>query len=255
MLGPVIGGLLGAIAPTAPLYVAALLTVLNVAWVYLAMPESLPADRKTAAWTWQHLNPFAPLARAVRIATLRTAFAAAFLFFFAGALMQSTMSVFLKDNLNFGPIGIGWILFTVGVMDIVSQGVLTGRLLPLFGERALAGWGLFVNAAGFAMIACVTLLPNVGFLIVAVTVFTLGDGLFQPSISGIIANAAPADAQGLVQGANQAQQSLARMSGPLLAAVLYPIDSSLPCWGGAIATLLAIAFLSFPSRATQTVNG
>jgi hypothetical protein len=34
----------------------------------------------------------------------------------------------------------------------------------------------------------------------------LGDGLYQPSMKAIISNGAPADAQGLVQGANQSQQ-------------------------------------------------
>ena len=56
----------------------------------------------------------------------------------------------------------------------------------------------------------------------------VSDGLFQPSMNAIIANAAPADAQGRVQGANQSQQALARMLGPLLAAVLSPLGASAP---------------------------
>jgi MFS family permease len=64
----------------------------------------------------------------------------------------------------------------------------------------------------------------------------VGRRAIQPSINAIISNAAPADAQGLVQGANQSQQALARMLGPLLAAVFSPFDLGAPYWAaGAIA--------------------
>jgi DHA1 family tetracycline resistance protein-like MFS transporter len=248
MLGPVAGGLLGATQPTAPLYAAALLTLLNIAWVYFVLPETVTRGTAPARWTWSHLNPFAKLTQALGLATLRTAFASAFLFFFAGAMLQSNLAVFLKQIMDFGPTGIGWILFTVGVMDIVSQGLLTRALLPYVDARVLAGVGLCVNAAGFALIAATTLVPQVGFLVGAIVVFTLGDGLFQPAISGIIANAAPADAQGLVQGANQAQQSLARMSGPLLAAVLTSLGAGAPYSAGAIVALAGAAVLFAAAR-------
>ncbi|MDR3466108.1 MAG: MFS transporter [Xanthobacteraceae bacterium] len=248
MLGPVAGGLLGAIQPTMPLFAAALLTIVNIAWVCLAMPESVAPGRARPALTWRHLDPLAPLSRALGIATLRSAFAAAFLFFFAGAMLQSNLAVYLKDVLDLGPGGIGWILFGVGVMDIVSQGVLARTLLPYVDARVLARSGLVVNAVGFALIAATTLVPHAGFLLGAIMVFALGDGLFQPSVSGMIANAAPADAQGLVQGANQAQQALARMLGPLLGALLYSFGAGAPYWAGAGVALAAAVVLGVGGR-------
>jgi len=70
-------------------------------------------------------------------------------------MLQGTVSVFLKDVLGFGPGGIGGVLLIVGVMDILSQGFLTGKLLPRFGESALARTGLAINAGGFLMIAMI----------------------------------------------------------------------------------------------------
>jgi DHA1 family tetracycline resistance protein-like MFS transporter len=138
---------------------------------------------------------------------------------------------------------VGAILFTVGVMDIVSQGFLTGKLLPVFGEKTLARIGLFINALGFAMIALVAYVPSVVLMYAAVIVFNLGDGLFQPSINGLIANAAPRGAQGRVQGANQGQQSIARVLGPLLAAFLYTAAPAAPYAGGTIVILLGLGVL------------
>ena len=122
MFGPAIGGLVGAISLSAPVFVAAGLTFANVLWAYFALPESLPADRRTTTFDWRQLNPFATFFQIARIATLRIAFAAAFLFYFGGTMLQSNLSVYLKDILDFGPAGIGLILFTVGVTDIVAQG-------------------------------------------------------------------------------------------------------------------------------------
>jgi DHA1 family tetracycline resistance protein-like MFS transporter len=248
MLGPVIGGLLGATSPSAPLFAAAALTLGNVAWVYLALPESITREGPRPAWKWQQVNPLAQLAHVLGMGGLRVPFAAAFSFFFAATMLQSNFAVYLKDVLQFGPIGIGWILFAVGVMDIVAQGFLTGKLLPRVGASVLAKSGLAINAIGFAFIACLTFVPRVEFLLVSIMIFTLGDGLFQPSINAIISNAAPGDAQGLVQGANQSQQALARMLGPLLAAVLSPLSLSAPYWAGGLIAVAGVVLLSVSTR-------
>lgn len=255
MLGPVAGGMLGTISPAAPLFAAAALTLANVAWVFVALPESIKRDAIRPAWRWQQLNPLAQLAHVIGIDALRIPFAAAFSFFFAGTMLQSNFAVYLKDVMQFGPTGIGWILFTVGVMDIVSQGLLTRALLPRFGAAVLTRSGLAVNAIGFALIACLVFVPRIEFLLAAVAVFTLGDGLFQPSMSATIANAAPADAQGLVQGANQSQQAFARMLGPLLAAVLSPFSTAAPYWTGGLIAMAGVAVLSLRGRSASSKAG
>jgi DHA1 family tetracycline resistance protein-like MFS transporter len=248
MLGPVMGGLLGATSPSAPLFAAAALTLGNVAWVYLALPETVAHIGPRPAWRWRQVNPLAQLAHVLGMGGLHVPFAAAFSFFFAATMLQSNFAVYLKDVLQFGPIGIGWILFAVGVMDIVAQGFLTGKLLPRVGASALAKSGLAINAIGFALIACLVFVPRVEFLLVSIAVFTLGDGLFQPAINAIISNAAPADAQGLVQGANQSQQALARMLGPLLAAVLSPFSLGATYWAGGLIAAAGVVLLLVSGR-------
>jgi MFS transporter, DHA1 family, tetracycline resistance protein len=248
MLGPVAGGLMGAIFPAAPLFAAAALTLGNIAWVYVALPESITSHATRPVWRWRQLDPLARLAQVLRIDALRVPFAAAFCFFFAGTMLQSNFSVYLKNILRFGPTGIGWILFTVGVMDIIGQGLLTRALLPRVGAGVLTRWGLAINAIGFALIACLVFVPRIEFLLASIVVFTLGDGLFQPSMNAIIANAAPADAQGLVQGANQSQQALARMLGPLLAALLSPFSAGAPYWTGGLIAITGVVVLSISGR-------
>ena len=214
MLGPVAGGLLGARLRQRRCSRRPSLTLGNVVWIYFALPETVAHMGPAPAWRWQRLNPFAQLAHVLGMAALHVPFAAAFAFFFAATMLQSNFAVYLKDVLQFGPAGIGWILFAVGVMDIVAQGFLTGQIAAAHRRQCSCKSGLAINAIGFALIACLVFVPRIEFLLFSIMIFTLGDGLFQPSINAIISNAAPADAQGLVQGANQSQQALARMLGP-----------------------------------------
>lgn len=251
MLGPVAGGLLGSISPVMPLFAAAGVTLVSAAWVFLALPESASQERVPFVLNWRQLNPLAQLVNVLRRPELRIPFAAAFAFFFAGTMLQSNFAVYLTQLLQFGPTGIGWTLFGVGVIDIISQGMLSGLLLPRLGAERTTRLGLAINAAGFALIACLLFVPTIALLGVSIFVFTLGDGLFQPAINATIANAAPVEMQGAVQGANQAQQSLARMVGPLLAAVLSPVNLSAPYWAACAVTLAGLAMLMMTRRSAQ----
>ena len=46
MIGPAVGGLLGAVNITLPLYVAAGVTALNMVWGYFVLPESLKEEHR-----------------------------------------------------------------------------------------------------------------------------------------------------------------------------------------------------------------
>jgi len=255
MLGPVLGGLLGGISLAAPLYLATILALGNAAWVYLRLPESRPATTRADKLGLLHLNPLRPLAAALRYGGLRVLFAAAFCFFGAGTLLQSNLAVLLKDHLGFDTAAIGVVLLGVGAMDIVSQGLLSPPLIRRFGERRTATVGLVINAMGFAAIALVAFTAWVPLLIGGMAIFTLGDGLFQPAQNGMIASAAPEGKQGEVQGANQAQQAIARTIGPLVGAALYTMLPAGPYLLGAVIVLGGAVVLLAAGRARQRAGG
>jgi DHA1 family tetracycline resistance protein-like MFS transporter len=237
MLGPVIGGTAASWSPRAPLFLAAALTLANAAWVYFAIHAEDVRRRPEASTTPRAL----PLA-------LRRALAATLLFYLAGTILQANVSVFLRDVKQFDPAHTGMVLFAVGVMDVLSQGIATRLLLPAVGETGLARAGLVVNACGFLMIAAIPFVPSVAFLFAAIAVFTFGDGLFQPAMSGMIANAAPERERGQIQGANQGRQAVARVLAPLCAACLYERHPAAPYVAGAAIIAGAYALLSARPR-------
>jgi DHA1 family tetracycline resistance protein-like MFS transporter len=250
MLGPVLGGLLGQVSLSAPLYGAAGLALLNALLVHLRMPESHPAENRSTRLRWGQFNAIGQLAGALRDRHLRLLFATVFCFACGSVVMQSNLAVLLKDLLAFNPASIGLVLAGIGVMDIVSQGLVATRLLPRFGERRVATSGLFINGLGLVLLALLAKFPALPLLICGIAMFTFGDGLFQPSVSALIADAAPAGRQGEVQGANQAQQSIARMFGPLASAWLYGLSNSAPYAVAAIVVFWAAGATIRPGKTT-----
>jgi DHA1 family tetracycline resistance protein-like MFS transporter len=250
MSGPALGGLLGQISLSAPLFAAAALAALNVLWIWFALPESHPVEKRSARLDWRHLNPFGALVMAFNAPQLRPLFLVSFFFFVAATIMHANSGVFLKDVLAFDVAAIGAVLFGVGVMDIVSQGIVAPWLMKRFRLDRVTTAGLVVNGIGFLIMASLPLFPSIALIAVGVAVLTLGDGLVQPALNALISTASPPGQQGRVQGANQAQQSIARMVGPLASAWLYTGLVSGPYLAsGTIVLIDAVVFLMAIRRA------
>jgi DHA1 family tetracycline resistance protein-like MFS transporter len=246
MLGPVLGGWATSVSIRTPMLLAAAVTVANAAWIRVALPAGDAQRRQSPPATTPPPNPLVPLADVLRDPSLRRALATTFLFFVAGTMLQANITVFLSDAMHYDPPRIGTVLFLVGVMDLVGQGIATRLLLPAWGERGLARAGLALNAAGFFLIAAAAFVASSPLLFGAVAVFTLGDGLFQPAMNAIIANAAPDHLRGRVQGASQARQAVARVLAPLAAACLYGCHPGAPYVAGGTLIVVAFAFFSRP---------
>ncbi|MES2740691.1 MAG: MFS transporter [Pseudomonadota bacterium] len=239
LLGPLLGGVLGHVSLSAPLYGAAALALCNAVLVQRYMPESHRPARRAARLQWAQFNALGQLGNALRERRMRTLFAIIFCFAFGGAVLQANLAIMLKDALGFDTAAIGLVLAGIGVMDMLSQGLVAPRLLPRFGAGRVATAGLVVNALGLATLAILAVHPHLGLLAGGIALFTFGDGLFQPSAATLVAAAAPEGRQGAVQGANQAQQSIARMTGPLASAWLYGLTAGAPYGVAAMIVMLA----------------
>lgn len=172
------------------------------------MPESHPPEKRSVRMVWGQFNAMGQLADVLRERRLRIVFAVVFCFAFGSTVLQSNLAVLLKDLLSFSPAGIGLVLAGIGVMDIVSQGFAAPRLLPRFGERRVARAGLVINGLGLLALSWLAVDPVLPLLICGIAMFTFGDGLFQPSASTLIANAAPDGRQCEVQAQTRRSNQL-----------------------------------------------
>jgi len=259
MFGPAIGGFIGSYNLTAPLYLAAFVTIINMVWGYFVLPESLHNDHRIVKIEVSHMNPFSAFSHVFSINALRRIFLTAFLFFLGLNGLHSVTSVFLKDNFSWGPSEIGLVLFVVGVFDIISQGFLVRKLLPIFGDTKVAIMGLILSMIGFIIAGSTALIVSPLLFYLAVIIYIIGDGLFEPSISSLISYSAPKNMQGRVQGASQGMQSMARIVGPLLATFVFTFWKGLPFFTSTllmgISLIVIVLSISIIHEHKQTSEG
>lgn len=241
MIGPAVGGLLGAVHLTLPLYLAAGITAINMIWGYFVLPESLKPEHRLAKFELSHLNPFGHLFELFSIDILKKLFTTIFLFYFGLNALYSVTAIFTKDTFAWNPTNIGMLLFVVGLVDIISQGYLVHKLTPKFGEVKICLIGLALITVGIVSAAVTSLYISTALFYLGYIVLNVGDGLFEPSVSGLIANSVGPTEQGRVQGGYQSVQAVARITGPILATLLYGYFHGLPYVGELV--LFVLSFL------------
>jgi DHA1 family tetracycline resistance protein-like MFS transporter len=144
----------------------------------------------------------------------------------------------------------GRIFGIVGVVGAIVQGGLVRRLAPRFGEARLVHWGVWIQAAAFALLGLSTDVGTLGVLALYTSagMIALGNGLTTPSLPAFASRRATITTQGVTLGALQSAAALARAVGPLVGGAFYAtVDPRAPYLAGAIglaaAALLALARL------------
>ena len=243
MIGPSIGGLVSKISLSAPFYLAAGVTLLNAAFGYFVLPESLKKEHRMTDFSLHHLNPFAQLQSVLSNVTIRTLLFLGFFYFLPFAQLQGIGGVFSKDVLHWDPTNIGFMFLIVGIVDIFTQGVFSHQLMTRFGELKLTVAGLGITGIAYALNASNVLFHSGLFAYFNIILFAFGGGLIEPALGSLISRAADPKEQGRVQGANQSLQSITRIVGPLLAAFLYSIGASVPYIVCALLSLVALFYV------------
>ncbi len=147
----------------------------------------------------------------------------------------------------------GWLFGAIGLVMVLIQGGMIGRLTRKYGELKLTMLGPVIISAGLIIIG----LPIhwawrwTGFLVGGI-LLAVGSGLFSPSMQSLISRHCNADEQGDVLGANQGMASLARALGPILAGLLFQyVFPAMPYYLSAILCLLVTAAIFHRRRQLQ----
>lgn len=216
ILGPAIGGLLAGLGPRAPFFAAAALAFLNLGFGWFVLPESLPVERRRP-FSWKRANPVGALAH-LRDHKGLLALAAVFLLVgLAGQVYPTVWSFYTIHRFGWTEALVGMSLAFAGVLMAVSQGGLTGVLLPRLGEWRGAIVALAASALGFLGFA----LATQTWMMFAWMTTSLLAGLGMPALSALMSRKVPPDQQGELQGANASLMSLASVIAPLVLPPLF----------------------------------
>ena len=223
IVGPVLGGLLGAINLHLPFYVAGGLTLLNGLYGYFVLPESLPVSQRKP-FSWRSANPASSLQK---LAQLKGVGPLVGVVAFSGLSQFVLYTVWvLYNNFKFGwgPEENGWSLAVVGMVAVLVQGVFMGRLLKLFPVQKLVIMGLVSSALAYTLWGAAT----EGWMMYAVIALNLLGGTVAASVQSLISSAADSKSQGQTMGAVSALTSLTAVVAPMLGAPLLAVVSHLP---------------------------
>lgn len=244
IIGPTLGGLLAKFGYSVPMYFGAIVTLINVVYGFLYMPESLKEDNRLKEITFVRLNPFTQLADILSMKNLKRLLVSAFLLWIPNGSLQAIFSQFTMDTFNWKPALIGLMFSIMGFQDIISQGFIMPRLLMKLSDKQIAILGMVSEIIGYSLIAASALFSFYSFLIAGMFIFGFGDSIFGPSFNGMLSKSVDSSEQGRIQGGSQSIQALARIIGPIIGGQIYIVlGHSAPAFMGMIFIAAAIPIL------------
>ncbi|WP_375280135.1 MFS transporter [Pseudooctadecabacter sp.] len=211
VLGPAIGGIAAEWHITAPFWIAAAISALNVVFGLFVLPESLPPEKRRA-FGRRDLNPFKTILKAFRIPGLAIPLICLFLFEFANMVYPTLWAFFTRELFNWSTLYIGMSLAGYGILLALVQGGLMPVFIKRFGEFRTLQFGLasaIIGMVGFGFISTVT------GLIIFILLAALSD-LTPPMITAMASNTVDEGEQGLVQGVIASLASIAAFLAPLV---------------------------------------
>jgi len=223
IVGPVVGGLLGAISLRLPFFVAGGLSLLNLAYGYFVLPESLPSDRRRP-FTWASTSPIASLATLSNLGTVGPLVTVVACSVLAQYILFTSWVLYTTYKFGWGPLQNGWSLAAVGVMSVIVQGFLLGPLLRRYSAQRLVVWGLISATLANVLYG----LATQGWMMFAVVFVNMLGFTVSASIQSLISAAADPSTQGRTLGAVASLNSLMAVVAPMFGAPLLGLVSEMP---------------------------
>lgn len=244
LIGPGISGFLAQFSYQYPIFAAAALSATSILATYFLLPSGAPpssdptAPRKFTILGWGN---YAAYLRRPGLAPLLWQF---FAFTLAFAMYITGFPLFAERRYTwqghaFGPKEVGYVYMYLGVLGVILQGGLIGKLVKALGETTLVRAGFFCAAAGLAALGFTYGIP---LLLVVTAVASSGLGAVRPALTSLITQKAGRSEQGVVLGLTQSLNSIAAIVAPAVGGLLID-HSMLAAWALLAAAISGAAFL------------
>ena len=210
VLGPALGGISAGWHLSAPFWIAAGLSAINVAFGLFVLPESLRQENRRP-FGRRDLNPFGILARSFRVPGLAVPLICIFVFEFANMVYPTLWAFWGREVFGWDAFTIGITLAAYGVLIAAVQAGVLPQLTKHFGDyKALV---LATFASVFAMIGF-GFTATIWAVVILLPIAALSD-MAPPLMTAFAANRVGEDQQGLVQGVIASLSSVAAVAAPL----------------------------------------
>jgi MFS transporter, DHA1 family, tetracycline resistance protein len=220
LIGPVISGVLAhRYGYSAPFFVAAALSLTSI----VVTATLLPAKPRRAEPSSPDIDVPPAGERSLSFGRFfsRTLPRRRLLQFFAFSLsfsaLLSGLSLFLERRFSFNVRDASFIFGFSGLIGMIIQGGLIGRLVKRLGESRLTLVGFITMGIGYGLLGFVYTLPA---LLVLVAIGGFGSSVTRPSITTMLTKSVGRGEQGAALGLSQSLASIAQMTAPLIGTFL-----------------------------------
>lgn len=246
IFGPAIGGILSRYGYGVPMFAGAGLALLNFCYASLKLKEpNLSAEARSGNRSRRF--DFQLIRKVLSDPRTRLGIGLFFVVTLAVAQMETSFAIYMGALFGFDARKAGMILALMGIIMVMVQGGLIGRLVKRFGEVQLIIMGLLGCALGLLGFG---LSPTVGWVVASLSFMAFFHGTLHPSLSSLASKGAAPQLRGSTMGVFQSAGSLARVLGPPCAGLVYDqISPRSPFFLGSFLLLLGFGIiLSFQPR-------
>ncbi|GAB4016198.1 MAG: hypothetical protein Fur0010_15810 [Bdellovibrio sp.] len=226
---------------SAPALVAGLLSLFNLINLTVKFKETLPEEKRGKSESDRSINPlvlFRPLPyKGVNLTNFGHFF---FLATFSG--MEFTLTFLAAERLNFTPMQNAYMFIYIGFIIAMVQGGYVRRKAHAIGEKRMALQGLVFVIPGLLSIAYA---QSIFLLYVGLFFLSVGSSMAIPTLTSLVSLYTPPEYQGKSVGIFRSLGALARVVGPLVAAVIYwRYGASSPYLIGSVFLIIPILMIS-----------
>lgn len=217
IIGPVTGGFLSQWGYAVPAFVAAALSFINLILIYAWLPESLTLEKRASMNEKKPAVTLGALFNALQRPFTGSLLVTRFFFGLAFAIFQTIFSLYALAKFNLTAQNTGWILTYVGVLSVLVQGFLVGRITNKVREDILivaCAALMAVSLAGWAIV------PSVFALLVVLTPIAVSGGILNTLLSSTLTKAVEAQEVGGILGLSASVESATRIFAPVIGGAL-----------------------------------
>jgi len=211
IIGPLMGGVISQFGERVPFYAAAGLALLNWAYGYFVLPESLKPENRRE-FQWKRANPVGSLMHLFKFHSVVPLIVSIFLLYTAAHAVMSNWSYFTMHRFKWNEGTVGISLAVVGLLVGIVQAGLTRIINPKIGSEKSLYYGLALYSVGMILFGLAT---ESWMMFAFLVPYCLG-GIAQPALQAVMAGRVPPNAQGELQDAITSVMSLSAIVGPFV---------------------------------------
>ncbi|XP_064604210.1 hippocampus abundant transcript 1 protein-like isoform X2 [Liolophura sinensis] len=226
---PAIGAYLGQMySETLVVWLASAIALLDILFILVAVPESLPEKLRPASWgsqiSWEKADPFGALKKIGQDQLILLLCVTVFLSYLPEAGEYSCFFVYLRLVMGFSAETVASFIAVVGVLSVIAQTMILAVIMKYFGHKQAIQFGLLFETI---QLACYGFGSQTWIMWSAGCIAAMSS-ITYPAISAFVSAHADPDQQGVAQGVVTGIRGLCNGLGPaLFGFVFYLFDVDL----------------------------